>query len=87
MWSLNRKITQYKTKHLLLENESNKLKTFDFIGKSNFDEDGTQNDLVFQTINKYFEVITNTDYVSSWKSKGFLLKVLNPLQDLIIVLH
>ena len=87
MWSLNRKITQYKTKHLLLENESNKLKTFDFIGKSNFDEDGTQNDLVFQTINKYFEVITNTDYVSSWKSKGFLLKVLNHLQDLIIVLH
>ena len=87
MWSLNRKITQYKTKHLLLENKSNKLKTFDFIGKSNFDEDGTQNDLVFQTINKYFEVITNTDYVSSWKSKGFLLKVLNHLQDLIIVLH
>ena len=87
MWSLNRKITQYKTKHLLLENESNKLKTFDFIGKSNFDEDGTQNYLVFQTINKYFEVITNTDYVSSWKSKGFLLKVLNHLQDLIIVLH
>ena len=39
--SLNRKITQNKTKHLLVENELNKLKTFDssyFIGKSHFDD-------------------------------------------------
>ena len=66
--SLNRKITQNKTKHLLVENELNKLKTFDssyFIGKSHFEEDGTQNYLVFQTINKYFKVITNNDYVST----------------------
>ena len=71
--SLNRKITQNKSKHLLVENELNKLKTFDssyFIGKSHFDEDGTQNYLVFQAINKYFKVIANTDYVSSWKPKG-----------------
>ena len=71
--SLNRTITQNKTKHLLVENELNKLKTFDssqFIGKSHFDEDGTQNYLVFQAINKYFKVIANTDYVSSWKPKG-----------------
>ena len=70
---LNRKITQNKTKHLLVKNELNKLKTFDssyFIGKSHFGEDGTQNYLVFKTINKYFKVITNTDYVSSWKSKA-----------------
>ena len=54
--SLNRKITQNKSKHLLVENELNKLKTFDssyFIGKSHFDEDGAQNYLVFQPINKY----------------------------------
>ena len=34
--NLNRKITQNKSKHLLVENELNKLKTFDssyFIGK------------------------------------------------------
>ena len=71
--SLNRKITQNKSKHLLVENELNKLKTFDssyFIGKSHFEEDGTQNYLVFQPINRYFKVIANTDYVSSWKSKG-----------------
>ena len=50
----------------------NKLKTFDssyFIGKSHFKEDGIQNYLVFQPINRYIKVITNTDYVSSWKSK------------------
>ena len=44
--SLNRKITANKTKNLLVENELNKLKTFDssyFIGKSHFEEDGTQN--------------------------------------------
>ena len=37
--SINRKITKNKTKHLLVENELNKLKTFDsshFIGKSHF---------------------------------------------------
>ena len=39
---LNRKITQNKTKQLLVENELNKLKTFDscyFIGKSHFEDD------------------------------------------------
>ena len=44
--SLKRKITQNKSKRLLVENELNKLKTFDFsyfIGKSHFGEDGTQN--------------------------------------------
>ena len=70
---LTEKNTQNKTKHLLVENELNKLKTFYssyFIGKSHFDEDGTQSYLVFQTINNSFKVIFNTDYVSSWKSKG-----------------
>ena len=49
--TLNKKITQNKSKHLLVENELNKLKNFDsgyFIGKSQFGEDGTQNYLVFQ---------------------------------------
>ena len=71
--SLKKKITSNKTKNLLVENELNKLKTFDssyVIGKSHFEEDGTQNYLVFQPLNKYFKVIDNTDFVSSWKSKG-----------------
>ena len=64
--SLHRQITVNKTKDLLVENELNKLKTFDssyFIGNSHSEEDGTQNYLVFQPINRYFKVIVNTDYV------------------------
>ena len=46
----NRKITKNKTDHLLVQNELNKLKTFDssyFIGKNYFENDGAQNYLVF----------------------------------------
>ena len=50
-----------------------KLKTFDSIyyrGKNQFEEDGTQNYLLFQPLNKYFKVIASTNYVSSWKAEG-----------------
>ena len=72
-----------KTKHLLVENEFIKLKTFDssyFGGKSHFEEDVTQNYLVFQPIIKYFKVntITNTDYILSWKSKGLSAESIKP---------
>ena len=80
--NLNRKITSNKTKHLLVENELSKLKTFDssyFIGKSHFDEDGTQNYLVFQTLNKYFKLITNTSSILSWQSKGLSTENIDPL--------
>ena len=43
--SFNRKITSNKTKHILVESELKKLKTFNlsyFIGKSHFEEDDTQ---------------------------------------------
>ena len=74
--SLNRKITSNKSKHLLVENELKKLKTFDssyFIGKSHFEEDGTQNYLVFQPMYRYFKIIAavgNGSYIYHWKSKG-----------------
>ena len=74
--SLNRKITGNKSKHLLVENELKKLKTFDssyFVGKSHFEEYGTQNCLVFQPINRHFKVIDN--YVSSWNLKDYLPKL------------
>ena len=77
---LNRKITQIKTKHLLAENELNKIKTFDsgyFIGKSDFEEDGTQNYLVFLPMSKYFK-IGNSDYILSWKSKGLSAESITP---------
>ena len=41
-----------------------------FIGKSHFKEDSPQNYLVFQPLNKYFKIITNRKYISSWQFKG-----------------
>ena len=79
--SLNRKFTQNKSKQILVKNELNKLKTFDsgyFIGKSHFGEDGTQNYLVFQPMYRYLKMITNTDYVSSWKSIGLSDESIKP---------
>ena len=55
--SLNRKITSNRSKHFLVENELKKIKAFDssyFISKSHFEEDGTQNYLVFQPVLKCF---------------------------------
>ena len=49
-----------------------------FFDKSHFEEDGTQNYLVFQPINKYFKVIVSSDYVSSWKSKGLSTEAIKP---------
>ena len=59
----------------------NKLKTFDssyFIGKSHFEEDGTQNYLIFQLIYKYFKLNTNTLFILSWQSKGLSTETIDP---------
>ena len=79
--SLNEKTTQNKSKHLLIENELNKLKTFDsdyLIGKSHFGEERTQNYSVFQPMHRCFKTVTNTDYISSWKSKGLSDESIKP---------
>ena len=71
--SLNKRITSNKTNHLLVENE---LKTFDLIyfrGKSHFEENGTQNYLVFQPMYRCFKRIAGVgrgNYIYFWKSKG-----------------
>ena len=68
---INKKITANKTKHLLVENELKNSEKFDatyFRGKNYFEEDDTQNYLVFRPIYKYFEIAG--DKVSSWKSQG-----------------
>ena len=91
MLILNRKIIANKSKHLLVENELKKLKTLNlsyFIGKNYFEEDGTQNYLVFQLIRKYFEFvnINNEWYITSRKSKGPSEESISLLVHLIIVL-
>ena len=70
---LNNKFPANKTKNESIYNELKRLKTLDskyFIGKSHFEEDGMQNYLIFQPINRYFKVIANKLYISSWISKG-----------------
>ena len=81
MISLNKKINLNKTKHLLVENEFKKLKTFDssyFRDKNYFEEDGTQNYLVFQPMYNYFKKIGKADHLSEWKSKGFPDEIIKP---------
>ena len=52
-----------------------KLKTFDlsyFIGKNHFEEGGTQNYLVFQSMLRCFKLVAgvgNGSYIYYWKSK------------------
>ena len=59
--SFKTRTTENKTTHLLAQNELNQLKTFDlsyFIDKNHFEEDDTH---------KYFTILTNTKYISSFK--------------------
>ena len=74
--SLSKRITSNKTKHLHVENEFKKLETFDpssFKGINHFEEDGSQNYLVFKQMQSYFKRIAGVgsgSYIYFWKSKG-----------------
>ena len=63
-----------------------KLKVFDlshFIGKSNFEEDDTQNYLVFRPMHRYFKTIANVgngSYIYYWKSKGLSDERINSIK-------
>ena len=78
-------VTSNKTKHLLIENELKILKTFDlsyFKGKSHFEEDGTQNYLVFQPIYRYFKRIAGVcsgNHIYFWKSRGLSDEKINSI--------
>ena len=64
-----------------LGNNIKKLQTLDssyFRGKNYLDEDGKQNYLVFLPIIRYFRLIANTKYISSWKSKGLSNETITP---------
>ena len=79
--SLNKNINPNKTKHLLVEYEiKKKLNNFDaayFGGKNYLGDNGIQNYLVFQLVNRCFKKIGKTK-TSSWKSKGLFAEVLKP---------
>ena len=63
----------FDAKVIELENNIKNLQTFDssyFRGKNYFEEDGAQNYLVFQPIFRYFKIIANKKFISSWKYEG-----------------
>ena len=65
--SLNKKINSNKTKHLYVENELKKLKSFNlgnFIRKSHFDADGSQIYLEFQPILRYLTPINTGSWIT-----------------------
>ena len=67
--SFHRKNISNKSKHLLVENQLKKLKTFDYgylTSKSFFDKDGSQNYLIFQPVLKCFTL--NGSLITGWKS-------------------
>ena len=73
--SFDSKFTTNKTISVSIENLLKKLQKLDlsyFHGKSHFEEDGAQNYLVFQPINRYFKHIGNR------KSKGLSDETINP---------
>ena len=74
------RVTFNKSEHLLVENELKKLKTLDlsyFLGKKYFEgSDGAQNILVFETMQKHFD-LSNLNRISKWKSKGLSNQYLN----------
>ena len=63
-----------------------KLKTYDsiyFTSQSRFEEDGTQNYLVFQPIQRYFKRVAGVDngnHIYYWKSKGLSDERINSIK-------
>ena len=58
---------------MVVENKLRKLQKFDagyLRGKNHFEEDDTQNHLVFQPVYKYFKIINSIGNISRSKSKG-----------------
>ena len=79
----------FDAKIIEVENNIKKLQTFDssyFRGKHYFDEDGTQNYLVFLPIGRYFKLIANKNISHHGNLKGYLMKLLRLMLLLIIVL-
>ena len=71
--SLHTKIEWNKSLGALLQRTRKRLRSPDlgyFKGNNHFEEDGTQNYLIFQPLNKYLTSMGTTKYISSWKSKG-----------------
>ena len=68
----------------MLENEIQKYTPLNryFVGKAFFGDDGNQNFLIYQPMSRYLKFVTNSQNISSWRSKGLWdkeIKVVNGL--------
>ena len=68
----------------MLENEIQKYTPLNryFVGKAFFGDDGNQNYLIYQPMSRYLKIVTNSQNISSWRSKGLWdeeIKVVNGL--------
>ena len=77
-----KKVATLATKaELKSEQDKIKLQAFDssyFRGKNHFENDCTQNYLVFQPMCRYFKKIDDGDHILSWKSKGLYDESIKP---------
>ena len=76
--------TDYNLKSLLIENEMEKYSPLNryFVGKSYFGDDGNQNYLIFQSMSRYLKFVTNSQNISSWRSKGLSEKEIKAVNGL-----
>ena len=80
--NLDNKIEGYKTLDTLLQRALKGLRKPElryFKDKNRFEEDGTQNYLTFQPLNKYLTLIGSTKYILSWKYKGLSNETIKPI--------
>ena len=79
----------YNTKFVKIDTKSSSLDgkitkntsniVLSLIGNIMFDGgDGSQAYLIFQPVYRYFKTVTNTNYISSWKSKGLSAESIKP---------
>ena len=85
-----KKLTQTRQNIYLLKINWKKLQTFELIyfrSKSHFDEDGTQNYLVFQPVCRYIKRVVNFGCTLEWKCKGLSDEIIKSLSALRIFLN
>ena len=71
--NVNKNATSNMRKHLIVENELKKLKTFDsslFIGQIYFNNDGAQFYLMFELLYYTLKRLGDTEKIVLWKSNG-----------------
>ena len=82
---LDNKIGNNVNKINKFETDIKKLQNFDasyFIGKNYFGDDGIQNYLVFAPVARFIKLITISQNINSWKSKGLSDETIKTVNNL-----